>query len=939
MPGRLRGRPPVHAESMSSLRRLSPSGGPGPRTRRARSISPHYRFGDAANHAFTSATGSVGTCSPSFGMSELRDALPTTRPRPLSSSGAPTPPPRLLFPDQVNEEIHSWQDRSAHSEHNSSDVSIVSGLDEEYSVAPYDVRNEKGPEHRFFTAEFQSTLQAGLGIAGDTLALLEGLDGVMQGDRDLEKLLGDAKKLCAFHGTDTKTIAVLGDSGEGKSSLINSLLHFPGIAKTGDIGSACTSVVTEYRQKTGEHTAPITIEVEHLSGAAIEEVIKELLWSYRQLYLPGVEDESTSAEDYAQYQRESAQAWSALEAAFSHKQGFKEGMLRDMSEGAIERLTAQLVGWAREIQWPDGTDGGLWRSTADTAEECAGKTALFMQDRYWPFTKIIRVYLNAQVLKTGVVLADLPGLQDTNLARVRATHDYLLKCNHVFIVAKISRAITDRSLQSSLFSVLSRHVPLEWEESAAQSLRIAVVCTKVEDIDIQAARREFCGPDKSIRDSVVDDLDAQIEDAKVTGNRMLKKALKQRRELLLINARNAHVTSGLQAAYAARAPGGHLDVFCVSNRWYDKYARKGNVELVRASGIPALRQFCHSITADAQLREARHFLRSRVFTLVNSAELWVGGRLRSQPRRNEFSEAQRAVLRVNDGMMRVFAAAIDTLVANFRSCFVEQVLNIIGTGAAYYSKMWHWTQYDAWCRNNGHHSTAKRGRVDWNAKIIWKLRTELDFQWDIVAEEINTVFGKLLAIVSEQFGALKAAISALSTPSVFRTQLSAVIGPRTESMQYSLTRAQEKFAHEVNHLRRYASEPSHGSYILDAMISTYRAASNQYANVELGTGKNKRQIGIVEGRITDGALFPSAAIALQDRMDTLLERLKARLTATLAEAVEDIRTDLGFVLSPILETQRNDVGLAADRNRLREILERLGTLKVQAEDVRRAAAE
>lgn len=106
------------------------------------------------------------------------------------------------------------------------------------------------------------------------------------------------------------------------------------------------------------------------------------------------------------------------------------------------------------------------------------------------------VFLSSQVLKTGIILADLPGksnhlgatwklayttnlgLQDTNLARVRATQDYLMKCNNIFIVAKISRAITDQSLKSSLFSVLSRHVPLEWEESGAKSLNIAVVCTK-----------------------------------------------------------------------------------------------------------------------------------------------------------------------------------------------------------------------------------------------------------------------------------------------------------------------------------------------------------------------------------------------------------------------------------------------------------------------------
>lgn len=72
------------------------------------------------------------------------------------------------------------------------------------------------------------------------------------------------------------------------------------------------------------------------------------------------------------------------------------------------------------------------------------------------------------------------GLQDTNLARVRATQKYLMKCDHVFIVAKISRAITDQSLKSSLYTIIKRHAPLEWEETAGQNFRIAVVCTKSE---------------------------------------------------------------------------------------------------------------------------------------------------------------------------------------------------------------------------------------------------------------------------------------------------------------------------------------------------------------------------------------------------------------------------------------------------------------------------
>jgi hypothetical protein len=74
------------------------------------------------------------------------------------------------------------------------------------------------------------------------------------------------------------------------------------------------------------------------------------------------------------------------------------------------------------------------------------------------------------------------GLQDTNLARVRATQMYLMKCDHVFVVAQISRAITDQSLKSSLYNILARHVPCEWEESGGKRLKVSVVCTKSEVI-------------------------------------------------------------------------------------------------------------------------------------------------------------------------------------------------------------------------------------------------------------------------------------------------------------------------------------------------------------------------------------------------------------------------------------------------------------------------
>lgn len=108
------------------------------------------------------------------------------------------------------------------------------------------------------------------------------------------------------------------------------------------------------------------------------------------MYNPLVESSETPADDYARYARESAQAWSALEAAFRHKRELKEDLLRDQSEGALEKITELLVGWSKEIDWPEGSVNGTWVTTANTPEECCSKTDRFMQDRYWPFTKIIR---------------------------------------------------------------------------------------------------------------------------------------------------------------------------------------------------------------------------------------------------------------------------------------------------------------------------------------------------------------------------------------------------------------------------------------------------------------------------------------------------------------------------------------------------------------------
>ncbi|TVY75935.1 hypothetical protein LSUE1_G004583, partial [Lachnellula suecica] len=728
------------------------------------------------------------------------------------------------------------------------------------------------------------------------------LVGTSKPSDDLKRLREDAIRLSTFQSTDTRTIAVLGDSGEGKSSLINALLHFPEIAKTGDIGAACTSVVTEYRQKTAAHTSPITIEVEYLSIVEIENLIKELLWNYRQLYLPGVEEDSTDPKDYARFQRESEQAWSALEAGFQHQKGFNKQLIGDMTDGGLEKATEKLIRWARDLDWPDGEASGLWKATADDAEECCEMTSVFMQDRFWPFTKIIRVYLDSQALITGVVPADLPGLQDTNLARVRATQTYLMKCDKIFIIAKIARAITDQSLKSSLYSILTRHAPVEWEESGGKSLNIAVVCTKSEDINHKAARREFCGPRKRITLAEMEKLDRDIGKAKKNNDRVLKKQLRRKQEFLLIDARNAHVKEGLQQAYSFNIPGGKLEVFCVSNTTYEKYARKGNNEMVRGSGIPDLRRFCHTLTAGAQLLEAKHFLQSKLASLLSSVQIWASAG--PSPTKTEDKSKNDKTPKVLQEFRAEVSKVVDQFEADVKNTVREVLTGFLQKQNRSWEseaamrgqewQSWHWSQYNAWCLRNGDHETPKRNYVNWNAELIWAMRTDLENQWNILDQKVSSILGGLLQNIQACFAKFQAHLRVKRFPSA----LADGFHPRTQDLSYRSGLVLQEFDRESKLIQRYASEPNQTSYILAEMLPAYRGAAGQASHM----GKAARQRTIVHGRITNGTPFSQISSRIQSGINPLAEKAchdtRVAVNAVMALLVKDVEMALASHTQP-----------------------------------------
>ncbi|CAK7201808.1 hypothetical protein SEUCBS139899_004523 [Sporothrix eucalyptigena] len=633
--------------------------------------------------------------------------------------------------------------------------------------------------------------------------------------------------------------------------VVETVPGFPGLAPESS-SRACTSIVTEYHQRLPGQTDPFVIEVEYMNDAKRKEHIRELLWSYRRVYLPDIDENEIGAEELRKLENESEVAWSTLRTAFRHEHGFNKAFLEDLSDGAWDRILAKLVEWSDNIQWPHGDTPGHWKTTAQTVDECRDETWRFTEDRYWPFTEIIRIYLNSSILDSGIVLADLPGLKDVNLARFRATQNYLIRCDSILIVGRITRAVSDASMQSALYLSLKKHAPSSLRQGNAPDFKVAFVCTHSEEFNIRSAIREL--PDGDLKTNL-NRLQRSINLAQRAGDRLREWDTKLEQTRLLMNFRNENVCRGLTEAYTSEmGEGQDLSVFCVSNTWYDEYTLAGNRDLITESQIPALRTYCRTISVDAQMAETKQYLHCEMPELLTSLGLWASSAISRQTQAASMVGSADVLKKVND-----FKTELHSLTTQFETDCKDNF---------YEELMTYFSHYNAWCLNNGEHSAPKKDYTNWNAKINWKMRSEIEYPWDLVEELTQSHFDEFEQAVSGRLMKIKEYINSLQA-APDRNRLVDLIGLNYDTIKYALARKTRKTRKDLKAIRFKSCEATALSYIVDEMIPAYREASVQY-----GTGKRNRQEGIIQGHLMHGDIFLNLGSRLSRDVHTVLEGIR-----------------------------------------------------------------
>jgi hypothetical protein len=255
----------------------------------------------------------------------------------------------------------------------------------------------------------------------------------------------------------------------------------------------------------------------------------------------------------------------------------------------------------------------------------------------WPFIRKIRLYLRAHILSKGLIIADLPGLGDLNLARQNITETYVRQCHQIFAVLKMDRAITNEGLEAVF--TLARRASLH---------NVGIVCTRADDIKPDEAESDWPEERPTLAQwrKDIEALAQHIEalQQELTGrefpdamedrelNQDLVRSLQSKeakeftRQRYIITVRNVKITKRLEETCRNHFSAERPRVFCVSNEIYWQWRSKpvqASLPYLQLSGIMDLRRHCNGIVSDNYRSSTTRFIKEDIQALMNSVEVWI----------------------------------------------------------------------------------------------------------------------------------------------------------------------------------------------------------------------------------------------------------------------------------------------------------------------------
>ncbi|EEU37779.1 uncharacterized protein NECHADRAFT_102212 [Fusarium vanettenii 77-13-4] len=766
---------------------------------------------------------------------------------------------------------------------------------------PHSVLDEELPQDAFHSPEFQQAFR-------DAKQLMSTVEGVLGSsslhnspESTIRRLHNEAGELARFEYPSTRTVGFVGDSGVGKSSLLNSLLDVKGLARTSNSGEACTCVVTEFHYHNRD---TLDIEVNLFTMEELREQLTGMLQSYRHYHLHSDEMEDAERrekEDSANLARDTFRA-------MFRGQLTDEAFLINRPEQDVLETLFQWAARGRPSAFVTKQSGLSQDACSKALMELASEPPSRNQPAQWPYIRSTKVFLNAHILSRGLILVDLPGLRDLNSARKMITERYLLTCNEIFAICNIGRAVTDEGVHQ-VFELARR----------ARLSNVGIVCTRSDDILAEEAIRDWRGQRaraiKSLMDAIATDerdaneVEEDLSDYQgVLDDDLTEEEVKEQRELwsrqrnisarkqnhefelkqYLVTTRNSFVTRELRVKYNERVATDEINIFCVSNKDYWDHrdeAKTKSARFLQLSGILQVRKHCISIVANSQRRIATRYIKDQIPALLAQVDLWVqsGARTASEERREALCRKLDDVERQLRRGLTSSTSVVNRVAHSFNQDFTTHVYgprrisswSQSAKDAARVWEGWHHSEltwsffcfianflvsYAAFCRQYGDYCTPAVGPHNWNEEIMEGMVEDLEDPWQELCNSIqqrqtNLVerVDTLLDTASEQFE------TGLDDDYDTLAPLMESLFRRQQLLLDSIERINEQFETDLGLLRIDSLSGVRSSTIGRAMESSYRGCNQEY-----GTGSHQRRKNIIRGTISNQDFFTNLMRTFRD---------------------------------------------------------------------------
>ncbi|RYP90460.1 hypothetical protein DL770_003433 [Monosporascus sp. CRB-9-2] len=323
--------------------------------------------------------------------------------------------------------------------------------------------------------------------------------------RDVSHWLQSMKDLLPQAKKPQYILGVVGSTGHGKSSLINALLQETQLVPTNCV-RACTAVITEISWNPSDNPEERYVgnvefiskeewryELDHLfsdlmqsngsltGDASNNATDAGVAWAKIHAVYPHITKEALAETDAESLANDTATFYKDIQVYVDSKQKFSFSESKDTTPDKHDKLSAYSI---QDDSYDDSVYGD--EAEGDNAEHDGAPYTGERKMELWPLIKVVRVQTKADVLSTGAVIVDLPGVEDSNAARAAIAGKYIEKCHGIWIVANIQRAVDDKAAQNLLSQSFRQQLQLDGNFS-----NITFICTKTDDICFDEATRSL----------------------------------------------------------------------------------------------------------------------------------------------------------------------------------------------------------------------------------------------------------------------------------------------------------------------------------------------------------------------------------------------------------------------------------------------------------------